>query len=209
MPMKTSTTPFFVGITGGSASGKTLFLNKLLELLPEDKVCLISQDNYYRDKDQQPIDENGVYNFDLPESLHYDEFARDIERLKNGETVTRKEYVFNNPNATPKLLEYTPAPIIVVEGLFVLHYPEVAHLLDLKLFIEAKGYIKLKRRIIRDSEERGYDLQDVLYRFEKHVMPSYEKFIEPSKYEADIIIPNNSRFDTALEVVSSYLLSKV
>jgi uridine kinase len=201
--------PFFVGITGGSASGKTLFLNKLLDLLPEDKVCLISQDNYYLDREHQPMDENGVYNFDLPESLHYDEFAGDIEKLKNGETVIRQEYVFNNPNVTPKILEFKPAPIIVVEGLFVLHYPEVASQLDLKLFIEAKGYIKLKRRIIRDSEERGYDLQDVLYRFEKHVMPAYEKYIEPSKYEADIIIPNNSRFDTALEVVSNYLRGKV
>jgi len=106
------------------------------------------------------------------------------------------------------MLEFAPAPVVVVEGIFVLYYPELAELLDLKVFIDAKDYIKLKRRIVRDKVERGYDLDDVLYRYENHVMPTYEKYIEPFKHEADIIVPNNSSFDKGLDVVKSYLKLK-
>ncbi len=201
--------PYLVGITGGSASGKTRFLTQLVNNIDKQHVCLLSQDNYYLDRDLQPIDENGVQNFDLPQSIDGEAYARDILALKNGKKVVRKEYTFNNPKVKPKMLEFNPAPIIVVEGIFVLYYPEVAKLLDLKIFIDAKEHLKLKRRIIRDNEERGYDLEDVLYRYEKHVHPTYEQYIEPYKGDADLIIPNNSDFDNALDVVSTHLQAKV
>ncbi len=201
--------PYLVGITGGSASGKTRFLTQLLNNVDNKHVCLLSQDNYYRDIDQQPVDENGIQNFDLPECIDDQAYARDIQALKNGEKVIRKEYTFNNPEIEPKMLEFNPAPIIVVEGIFVLHYPEVANLLDLKIFIDAKEHLKMKRRIIRDSKERGQNLEEVLYRYEKHVHPTYEQYIEPYKEDADLIIPNNSHFDNALDVVSTYLQAKV
>lgn len=201
--------PYLVGITGGSASGKTRFLTRLVKNLDEKQVCLLSQDNYYHNRDQQPVDENGVQNFDLPQSIDGEAYASDILALKNGQKVVRKEYTFNNPNVAPKMLEFNPAPIIVVEGIFVLYYPEVAKLLDLKIFIDTKEHLKLKRRIIRDNEERGYDLEDVLYRYEKHVHPTYEQYIEPFKGDADLIIPNNSHFDNALDVVSTHLQAKV
>lgn len=85
------------------------------------------------------------------------------------------------------------------------YFPELFKLLDLKVFIDAKDYVKLKRRIMRDNSERGYDLDDVLYRYEKHVAPTYEKYIDPFKYDADIIVPNNNKFDKGLEVLVSYL----
>ena len=201
--------PYLVGITGGSASGKTRFLTQLVNNLNKKQVCLLSQDNYYRNREEQPVDENGVQNFDLPQSIDSEAYARDIKALKNGEKVLRKEYTFNKINVEPKILEFNPAPIIVVEGLFVLYYSEVANLLDLKIFIDTKEHLKLKRRIIRDNEERGYDLEDVLYRYEKHVHPTYERYIEPFKGDADLIIPNNNHFDNALEVVSTYIQSKV
>lgn len=201
--------PYLVGITGGSASGKTRFLTRLVKNLDEKQVCLLSQDNYYRNRDQQPVDENGVQNFDLPQSIDEDAYAHDILALKNGQKVVRKEYTFNNPNVEPKMLEFNPAPIIVVEGIFVSYYPEIAKLLDLKIFIDTKDHLKLKRRIIRDNEERGYDLEDVLYRYEKHVHPTYEQYIEPFKGAADLIIPNNSHFDNALDVVSTHLQAKI
>ena len=106
------------------------------------------------------------------------------------------------------MLTFAPAPVVVVEGIFVLYYPELAALLDLKIFIDAKDHIKLKRRIIRDKVERGYDLDDVLYRYENHVMPTYEKYIKPFKSEADLIIPNNLNFDRAMDVLRTYLRSK-
>jgi len=201
--------PYIVGITGGSASGKTLFLDKLLHAFDERQVCLISQDNYYKPRNLQPLDNKGIYNFDTPHSIDFEEYAGDIRKIQAGETVFRQEYTFNNPNKTPKILEFKPAPVVVVEGIFVLYYPELANLLDLKVFIDAKEYIKLKRRIVRDKVERGYDLDDVLYRYEMHVMPTYEKYIEPFKHDADLIVPNNRGFEKALEVLKSFLKGKV
>lgn len=201
--------PYLVGITGGSAAGKTLFLDRLLSFFEPEQICLISQDNYYKARNLQPVDEMGVRNFDTPDSIDFRQYADDIRKIQRGETVIRQEYTFNNPNKTPKTLHFRPAPIVLVEGIFVLYFREVADLLNLRIFIDAKDYIKIKRRILRDKEERGYDLDDVLYRYEKHVMPTYEKYIEPFKHEADLIIPNNRGFDKALDIVKSYLKEKV
>lgn len=201
--------PYVIGITGGSGSGKTYFLNSLLHEFSKEQVCLLSQDNYYHPREQQPLDENGVKNFDTPQSINSKELAIDVAKLKSGEGFERLEYTFNNPNVEPKLLKFNAAPIVVIEGLFVLHYPDVEKLLDLRLFIDAKDHIKLKRRIIRDKVERGYDLDDVLYRFEKHVMPSYDKYLEPLRHKADFIIPNNEHINNALEVLVGFLKSKL
>jgi uridine kinase len=200
--------PFIVGITGGSASGKTLFLERLLSTFDSGEVCLISQDNYYKPRHLQPIDAQGVHNFDTPHSIDFEQYAADIRMLQAGETVYREEYTFNNAAKTPKMLTFVSSPVVVVEGIFVLYYPELAELLDLKIFIDAKDHIKLKRRIIRDKVERGYDLDDVLYRYEMHVMPTYEKYIKPFKNEADLIVTNNHNFDKALEVIRTYLRYK-
>lgn len=200
--------PFIVGITGGSASGKTLFLERLLSTFDPGEVCLISQDNYYKPRHQQPVDSQGIHNFDTPFSIDFEQYATDIRKIQEGETVYREEYTFNNAAKKPKMLTFAPAPVVVVEGIFVLYYPELADLLDLKIFIDAKDHIKLKRRIIRDKVERGYDLDDVLYRYEMHVMPTYEKYIEPFKSESDLIVTNNQSFDRALDVIRTYLRAK-
>lgn len=201
--------PFIVGITGGSASGKTTFLNKLLTSFAPEDICLISQDNYYKDREYQSRDHNGVVNFDLPSCIDDDAYAHDILRLSQGKTVFRKEYTYNNPNVVPKQLEFKPSPIVVVEGIFVFYFEEIAKLLDLKVYIDAKEYIKLQRRIVRDKVERGYDLDDVLYRYTHHVAPTYEKYIKPYKNDADIIIPNNNNFERGLEVLTTFLNSKI
>lgn len=197
--------PYLIGITGGSASGKTLFLNKLLKEFRKESITLISQDNYYFPREQQPVDENGVKNFDTPDSIDSDRFAADVEKLKRGELVTLTEYTFNNPKAIPRELEFKPAPIIVIEGLFVMYFPRIDELLDLRVFIDAKDHVKLKRRIIRDKIERGYDLDDVLYRYEKHVMPTFYKYLEPLRHDADLVIPNNTHFDNALQVLTGFI----
>jgi uridine kinase len=107
------------------------------------------------------------------------------------------------------MLTFQPAPIIVVEGIFVFYFPEIRNLLDLKVFIDAEEHIKLKRRIRRDGQERGYDLEDVLYRYEKHVAPTFDRFIKPFRTEADIIVPNNHSFDKGLEVMVGFLKAKI
>jgi uridine kinase len=201
--------PYIIGITGGSGSGKTRFLNKLLNQFQPDQVCLVSQDNYYKNRAQQPTDENDVQNFDLPDSIDFDEYKHDILSLKSGQSVSRLEYTFNNPSSTPKEIVLKPAPVMVVEGIFVFYYQEIAEVLDLKVFIEAKDHLKLIRRIIRDDKERGYNLDDVLYRYEHHVMPTYEKYIKPYRLDADIIIPNHTDFSEALDVLSSFIRAKI
>lgn len=199
--------PFTIGITGGSGSGKTYFLQGLSSRFKSEEICLISQDNYYWSREQQPVDENGIRNFDLPQSIDYRTFGADLVKLKAGQNVIKKEYTFNNPNAEPRLLEFKSAPVIVVEGLFVQYFEEIERELDLKIFIEAKDHVKLGRRIKRDQVERGYDVDDVLYRYQHHVMPVFESLIEPIKHKADLVIPNNSNFDRALEVLVGYLRS--
>jgi uridine kinase len=201
--------PFIVGITGGSASGKTFFLNSLMSAFDENQICLISQDHYYRNRHEVPVDENGVHNFDLPEAIDHKTYAQHLIQLREGKTVQQQEYTFNNPNIIPQTLTFKPHPIIVVEGIFVFYFKDIADLLDLKIFIDAKEHIKLKRRIIRDQVERGYDLTDVLYRWENHVFPTYEQFIKPAKADADLIIPNNRHFQRGLEVVKAFLKTKI
>jgi uridine kinase len=200
---------YTIGITGGSGSGKTFFLNNLAKHFGEDQICLLSQDHYYKARDLQFTDENGFKNFDLPTAIERERFHQDILKLKKGETITIKEYTFNNPNAKPQLIEFKPAPILIIEGLFVQHFEEIRNELDLKIFIEAKDYIKLSRRIKRDNDERGYDFHDVLYRYQHHVMPIYETLIEPLKHRADLIIPNNHHFEHALDILTLALKAKL
>lgn len=203
------TKPYLVGITGGSASGKTYFLKSLMQALPQDKVCLVSQDNYYKDLHLQPKDEQGVENFDKPESLDEELYTAHIKQLVSGQEVRIKEYNFNKADVEPTYITYRPAPIIIMEGIFVYHFREVAKMLDLKLFIDATEMVKIKRRIVRDNRERGYDLDDVLYRYEHHVTPTYKRFIEPYKDQADLIIPNNHHVEKSLQVVVDHLLARI
>ena len=201
--------PFIVGITGGSGSGKTLFLRKLMGAFSPEEVSLLSLDNYYKPITEQPIDAQGIENFDLPESLDRDRFFRDLQNLKKGEDISVEEYVFNNNDVVPEIIRIKSAPIIVVEGIFTFYFKEINDLLDFKIFIEAPDYLMLTRRITRDAKERGYDLNDVLYRFQHHVTPSFKKYIEPLKYDSDVIIPNHNGFAMALNVVITFLRQRL
>lgn len=203
--------PYLIGISGGSGSGKTTVIQELRALFSEDQVCIISQDEYYRPREMQTWDEAGYQNFDLPASIDDEAFTNDIRKLISGEIVTKEQYTFNNPHKDPKILVFKPAPIIIVEGLFVFYFEEIRNLLDLKVFIDAEDIIKLKRRIIRDAGERNYPLEDVLHRYEHHVLPSFRSYIEPFKQQAHIIINNHTSYKKAIEVMSAlmhYILGK-
>lgn len=201
--------PYIIGITGGSGSGKTTFIKELISSFTPTDICIISQDDYYKPKDEQVKDQLGIENFDLPRSINSSELVTDIIKLIAGEEVEREEYTFNNVDAKPKTLVFKPAPVIIVEGLFVFHFKEIRKLLDLKVFIHAKENLKVIRRIKRDRLERNYPLDDVLYRYEKHVMPTFEQYVAPYMDKADIIVNNNSNFDQGLEVVKSFLKQKL
>ena len=201
--------PYIIGITGGSGSGKTSLLKELTNSFSSTDICVISQDDYYKPKDEQVKDQLGIENFDLPRSINSTELVTDIIKLIAGEIVEREEYTFNNVDAKPKTLVFKPAPIIIVEGLFVFHFQEIRKLLDLKVFMHAKENLKVIRRIKRDRLERNYPLDDVLYRYEKHVMPTFEQYIAPYIDKADIIINNNTNFVPALDVLKSFLRQKL
>jgi uridine kinase len=198
--------PYIIGITGGSASGKTLFLKKLFEHFGPTEICLISQDNYYRPLAEQQKDHNGVVNFDIPEAIDAARFAADLHALKAGQTITYNEYTFNNTiNPIHRKVELKPCPIIVVEGIFAFFYAEIMSQIKLKIFIDAKNKVKLSRRINRDQTERGLDMDIIMYQWKNHVTPTYKKYIKPHKKNADIIIPNNADFQKGLELLCVYL----
>ncbi len=197
--------PLIIGITGGSGSGKTSFIRALRDTFSLKQLCVISQDDYYRPLDEQEIDEEGVENFDRPRSIDKKAFAEDIKKLMRGEGFTRPEYTFNNVDATPTMLHFEPAPIIIVEGLFIFHYKKIRKLLDLKIYLHAKENLKVIRRIKRDRVERNYPLEDVLYRYENHVLPNFEKYIRPYMEDADLVINNNQHFKKGLKIIKGYL----
>ncbi len=201
--------PYIIGICGGSGSGKTSFIRQLRDRFSEDDLCIVSQDDYYKPREEQKKDAEGIINFDLPKSIDKKAFRKDLDLLISGESIEKPEYVFNNDKAIAKMMTIKPAPVIVVEGLFVFHFKKIACLFDLTVYINAKENLKIIRRIKRDQLERNYPLDDVLYRYQHHVLPSYEQFIEPYKESADIVVNNNNNFSDGLDVVSGFLQSKL
>ena len=201
--------PFVIGVSGGSGSGKTFFLNELKKLFPSKDLCIICQDNYYRPKDQQQKDQNGIENFDLPTSIDDELFSRDLESLISGNQIIQEEYTFNNKDKKPRTYKLLPGKVILVEGIFIFHLQEISKLLNLKVYLDCLEHIKLSRRIIRDKEERGYDVEDVLYRYKNHVYPSFQKYIRPYKEMADIILPNNDDKNLSVEILESFIKNKL
>lgn len=201
--------PYLIGITGGSGSGKTTLIRELEKVFSKKEVCVISLDDYYYPKGKQKVDEEGVTNFDLPGAINKKAFLVDLKLLIAGKSFQRTEYTFNNEKAKPRKITLRPAPIIIVEGLYIFHYKKINALLDLRVFVHAKANVKLIRRIIRDKTERNYPLEDVLYRYEHHVLPSFERYIEPYRERADLVINNHKNYNEALKLLEVFIKSKV
>ncbi len=195
----------FIGISGGSGAGKTAFINRLRQLFESHELGLISEDNYYLPREKQKTDERGIINFDVPEAIDHEAFIADLQKLKTGQIVRREEYTFNNSQRAAKILEIQTAKVYIVEGLFIFYHEDTRNLLDLTVLIHAKENLKIIRRITRDKEERNYPLEDVLYRYQHHVAPAYDRYIEPYLDEIDVIINNNKSFDKGIALLASYI----
>lgn len=200
---------YIIGIAGGSASGKTYFLRSIRNHFKEEEVCIVSQDNYYKPVHEQAKDLRGMINFDLPEGIDDRRFLDDIVRLSLGQTVEMEEYTFNQAGVRGRQLRLIPAPVILVEGLFIFYFERISKLLNLKIYMDSRDDIKLSRRLDRDEAERGLDRETILYQWHHHVFPTYKRYLLPYRDEADIIVTNNYAFEKGLEVITDHISARV
>ncbi len=198
-----------IGVTGGSGSGKTTLLRVIRETFTPDQVCIISQDEYYRDRSQQKLDAQGYYNFDVPHSLDLILFKEHVLSVLRGEDVKQKVYVFNNDPENARFVEYKAAPVVVIEGLFIFAAEEISDLVDYKVFVHATKDLRLIRRIHRDRAERNYSLENILHRYEHHVVPAYDRYIGRQRDVADIVINNEQSLEKGLDFLISLIKCKL
>jgi uridine kinase len=198
-----------IGICGGSGSGKTTLLKRLAVQFEHMRPTVFSMDNYYLPIEEQQLDENGHVNFDLPTALDQERLVDDLRRLRSGEPIEVKEYHFNAPPGKSVLITLEPSPIIIVEGLFLFYYEEVRELIDFSIFMDVDPEIQLDRRLYRDQESRGYTREAILYQWNNHVIPCFEKYLMPYEQEADFRFSNDHQadkeFDRLMECLSPKL----
>lgn len=196
---------YVVGVAGGSGSGKTTLVRALRERMPDGMVSLVSQDDYYLPIEQQAIDPQGKVNFDLPTAIDLDGLTNDLVGLMAGEPIQRQEYTFNQRGRETRWVEVAPAPVVVVEGLFILQHAPLRELFDLRVYVEADEEIQLQRRLARDQRERGYGREQVMYQWEHHVLPAQRAHLAPYRHLCDLHVVNASSFDRALHVLAHHL----
>jgi uridine kinase len=180
--------PIFVGIAGGSGSGKTTVARKIQEAFGDEAV-LIEQDSYYRDFSALTSEERANINFDHPRSLEFDLLRYHLEQLRENRSIEKPIYNFCTHLREQQTVRVEPRPVVIVEGILLLAVPEIRELLDLKIYVDNQDDIRLLRRLERDIKERGRDVESVREQYIKTVKPMHAAFVEPSKWFADLIIP--------------------
>ena len=194
-----------IGIAGGTGSGKTTVVQQIIEELPPNEVCVISQDSYYKDTSEMTYDERVRINFDHPKAIDFKLLVHHLKELRNGNTINQPVYSFVDHNRTSETIVIKPKKVIIVEGILILTQPEIRKMFDLKIFVHADSDERLIRRLKRDMSERGRDLNEVLIRYQTNLKPMHDEFIEPSKEFADIIIPNNKYNTVAVEMIRNII----
>lgn len=197
-----------IGIAGGSGSGKTTVVKKIMHLFPKQDVVLLSQDNYYKDNSHLPIEKRKEINFDHPDSIEFSLLEAHIQSLLQGQAIHQPSYSYLTcARSEGKLIE--PKKVIVVEGILLFTDVALRNLFDVKIFVDAVADERLIRLIKRDTIERGRDAVEVIHRYEKTVKPMHEQFIEPSKKYADMIIPQGGHNQVAIKVLGDMIKNKL
>jgi uridine kinase len=181
---------FIVGLTGPSASGKSHLIGLLRDQLKED-LCVLSQDMYYLPREHQLKDERGYENFDIPESIDQALFMEHLYELMKGNSIRQKIYTYNRKEGTSDFIEVSPAPVILVEGIFIPAMPALDQLLQYRIYMDAPHELRLQRRLERDQKERGYSEEEIQYRYQMHVEHAVGVFLEPWRHKADLHIENS------------------
>ncbi len=194
-----------IGIAGGTGSGKTTVVNKIIERLAEKDVTILSQDAYYRDNSDLPLEERQKINFDHPDALEFELLAENIRKLKRGETIQQPIYSYLTCTRAADTTTIVPRKAIIVEGILILWPKELRKLMDIKIFVDCEADLRLSRVIKRDLIERGRDVHQVLHRYEETVRPSHLQFIEPTKRYADIIVPEGGNNRVAIDIITQYI----
>lgn len=194
-----------IGIAGGTGSGKTTVVKKIIERLPPGEVAVISQDSYYKDNSHLPMEERQKINYDHPASIEFELLVDHIIRLKAGETIKEPSYSYLTCTRSEETREIKPTPVIIIEGILVLSPAILREQMGLKVFVDCDSDIRLSRVIQRDIIERGRNVQMVLDRYEKTVRPSHIQFIEPTKQFADIIVPEGGNNLVAIKILTNYI----
>ena len=192
-------------IGGGSASGKTYVLKKVIEKIPEDKICRISLDDYYKDYSNLSYEERSKINYDHPKSFDWKLMVSQIRDLKNGKAIEKPIYDFSIHGRSDKTEVVEPKELILVEGIMALVNKDLRDLGDLTVFINASRERRLVRRIERDQKERGRTYESILEQYFSTVLPMYEEIIAPSQYYADLIINNDGYTTKSIDVLVSVL----
>lgn len=190
-----------IGIAGGTGSGKTTVVKKILERIPGDRVALIPQDSYYRDNSHLPLEERQLINFDHPGSLEFDLLVDHIRKLREGKQVRQPIYSYLTCTRSEETIPVEPREVIILEGILIYTHKPLRNEIDMKVFVDADADDRLARVITRDMMERGRSVDTVLERYEKTVKPMHLQFIEPSKRYADIIIPQGGMNDVAISIL--------
>ena len=189
-----------IGIAGGTGSGKTTLMNNLIERF-SGQVTVLSHDNYYRRNDHLTYEERCKINYDEPAALETDLMARHLEQLRQGQSILCPVYDFANHNRSDDTIEIVPKGVIIVEGILIFENQELRELMDVKIFVDTDADVRLCRRIKRDVNKRGRSLESVLTQYQETVKPMHEKYVEPSKKYADLVVPEGGKNWVALDMI--------
>ena len=194
-----------IGIAGGTGSGKTTVVQKIVDQLPEGEVTVLSQDSYYKQHDDLSFEERSKINFDHPSSIDFELLVQHLKELKKGNSVEQPIYSFKEHNRLNKTILTQPKKVLIVEGILIFTSRILRELIDIKVFIHADSDERLIRRLKRDISERGRDLDEVLTRYQDTLKPMHEQFIEPTKNYADIIVPHDRYNNVAIDIVRTVI----
>ena len=189
-----------IGIAGGTGSGKTTLMKRLVERFGSD-VTVLSHDNYYRRRDEMPFEERCKLNYDEPAALETDLMAIHLDALRHGQAIDCPVYDFAQHNRSNDTVRIEPKPVIIVEGILIFENKPLRDLMDIKIFVDTDADIRLCRRIRRDVRERGRTLESVIEQYQTTVKPMHEKYVEPSKRHAHLVVPEGGKNAVALEMI--------